>query len=64
MNTWPNGNVYPCCLTDWREDVGNLKDNTLEEIWNNDKMKDPSDTCNQNLYNHPCVPNHTYILKL
>ena len=40
LNTWPNGNVYPCCLTDWREDVGNLKDNTLEEIWNNDKMKE------------------------
>lgn len=40
MNTWPNGNVYPCCLTDWREEVGNLNDNTLEEIWNNDKMKD------------------------
>jgi len=40
LNTWPNGNVYPCCLTDWRETVGNLKDNTLEEIWNNDKMKE------------------------
>ena len=40
LNTWPNGNVYPCCLTDWRETVGNLKDNTLEEIWNNDTMKE------------------------
>ena len=40
LNTWPNGNVYPCCLTDWREPVGHLKDNTLEEIWNNDKMKE------------------------
>ena len=40
MNTWPNGNVYPCCLTDWREDIGNLKDNTLEELWNGDTMKD------------------------
>ena len=39
LNTWPNGNVYPCCLTDWREEVGNLKDNTFEEIWNNDSMK-------------------------
>ena len=39
LNTWPNGNVYPCCLTDWREDIGNLKDNTLEELWNGDKMK-------------------------
>ena len=40
LNTWPNGNVYPCCLTDWREPVGHLKDNTLEEIWNNGKMKE------------------------
>ena len=39
LNTWPNGNVYPCCLTDWREDIGNLKDNTLEELWNGDTMK-------------------------
>ena len=40
LNTWPNGNVYPCCLTDWREEIGNLKDNTLEELWNVDRMKD------------------------
>lgn len=40
LNTWPNGNVYPCCLTDWREEIGNLKDNTLEELWNVDKMKE------------------------
>jgi MoaA/NifB/PqqE/SkfB family radical SAM enzyme len=40
LNTWPNGNVYPCCLTDWREDIGNMKDNTLEELWNGDIMKE------------------------
>lgn len=40
LNTWPNGNVYPCCLTDWREEIGNLKHNTLEELWNNKKMKE------------------------
>jgi len=40
LNTWPNGNVYPCCLTDWRESLGNMKDNTLEELWNVDRMKD------------------------
>ena len=33
--------IYPCCLTDWREDIGNLKDNTLEELWNGAKMKVP-----------------------
>ena len=40
LNTWPNGNVYPCCLTDWREDIGNLKDATLEQLWNGGKMKE------------------------
>ena len=40
LNTWPNGNVYPCCLTDWREDIGNLKDATLEQLWNNGKMRE------------------------
>lgn len=40
LNTWPNGNVYPCCLTDWREDIGNLKDATLEQLWNSGKMKE------------------------
>ena len=40
LHTWPNGNVYPCCVTDATEEVGNLKEDTLEDIWNNDKMKD------------------------
>lgn len=39
LNVNPNGNVYPCCIVDWRENVGNVKDNSLEEIWNNDTMK-------------------------
>lgn len=40
LNTWPNGNVYPCCLTDYREELGNMKDNTLEELWNVPRMKE------------------------
>ena len=39
LHTWPNDDVYPCCLTDMKDTVGNLKENTLEEIWNNDKMQ-------------------------
>ena len=39
LNTWPNGNVYQCCITNWRNHCGNTKDNTLEEVWNNDYMK-------------------------
>jgi radical SAM protein with 4Fe4S-binding SPASM domain len=39
LNTWPNGNVYQCCLTGWTNSIGSLERNTLEEIWNNDYMK-------------------------
>jgi len=39
LHTWPNNNVYPCCLTAMEDTVGNLNDNTLAEIWNNEAMK-------------------------
>jgi len=39
LHTWPNNNVYPCCLTAMEDSVGSLNENTLEEVWNNDKMK-------------------------
>lgn len=35
----PSGDVYPCCVVDWREKIGSVNDSTLEEIWNNDTMK-------------------------
>ena len=39
LHTWPNGNVYPCCVTPMEYIVGNLKENSLEEIFNSDMMK-------------------------
>jgi len=54
LNTWPNGNVYPCCLTDWREDIGNMKDNTLEELWNVDTMKDIRKHMLEGKQHHSC----------
>lgn len=39
IHTWPNNNVYPCCLTGMDEPVGSLNDSTLKEVWNNDAMK-------------------------
>ena len=39
LHTWPNGNVYPCCMTGMEDIFGNLKENSLEEIWNSSKMK-------------------------
>lgn len=40
LHSWPNKNVYPCCMGDMHESlVGSLADNTLEEIWNSEKMR-------------------------
>ena len=39
IHHWPNGNVYQCCITDMRNVAGNLQDNTMDEIWNNDHYK-------------------------
>ncbi len=36
---WPNGNAFPCCMSDSDVVYGNLNDNSLEEIWNNAKYK-------------------------
>lgn len=40
LNTWPDGKVFQCCLTGWRNHIGNLENESLEEIWNNDYMKE------------------------
>ena len=35
-----NGDVVPCCYDlEGNEIMGNLKDNTMEEIWNGEKYK-------------------------
>jgi MoaA/NifB/PqqE/SkfB family radical SAM enzyme len=39
LHTWPNGDVFPCCLSDSTYPIGNLKKNTLREIWNSDILK-------------------------
>jgi MoaA/NifB/PqqE/SkfB family radical SAM enzyme len=40
LNTWPNGNVYQCCITDYRNPCGNSRTHTFEQIWNNDYMRE------------------------
>lgn len=36
----PKGNVYPCCTTDQSSALGNVKEYSLKEIFNNDKTKE------------------------
>lgn len=35
----PRGDVYPCCTTNPVDTLGNVKNNSLKEIFNNDKTK-------------------------
>jgi radical SAM protein with 4Fe4S-binding SPASM domain len=34
MHAFPDGRVYPCCLADYWHNLGNLRKNTMEEVWN------------------------------
>ena len=35
----PDGSVLPCCVADHHKHLGNVRENTLEEIWNSEKYK-------------------------
>lgn len=40
LHTWPNNQVYPCCMTPMEHPVGDLQKDDLKTIWNSEKMKD------------------------
>ena len=40
MHAWPDGRAMPCCIADSDQPFGNLKNNTIEEVWNSDKYKE------------------------
>jgi len=35
----PDGSVIPCCIADHHLHLGNLRQNSIEDIWNNDRFK-------------------------
>lgn len=39
MHAFPDGRTYPCCLADYWHPVGDLRKNTMEEVWNQDGYK-------------------------
>ena len=39
MHAFPDGRAYPCCLADYWHPVGDLRKNTMAEVWNQDKYK-------------------------
>lgn len=36
----PTGSAYPCCMADMEFPVGNMRQNTMKEIWNQPPMKE------------------------
>ena len=39
MHAFPDGRAYPCCLSDYWHPVGDLRKNTMKEVWNQDGYK-------------------------
>ena len=39
LNVNPNGDVFQCCISSTNGLVGNLTQESMEDIWNNDRMK-------------------------
>lgn len=35
----PDGDVLPCCIGDYAQPLGNVQQNSINEIWNNDRYK-------------------------
>lgn len=34
LHSFPNGQAYPCCLSDMNHPIGNLKEQTMRDVWN------------------------------
>ena len=40
LHAWPDGRAYPCCLGVAQYPVGNFKEKTMREIWNDEPMRE------------------------
>lgn len=39
MHIWPNGSVYPCCMSDTDQGLGNINDMPIDEVINSEEFK-------------------------
>ena len=39
MHPWPDGRVFTCCLSEHDQPIGDLNEQTLEEVYNSETMK-------------------------
>ena len=39
LHAFPDGRAYPCCFSEYWHPLGDLRKNTMEEVWNQDPYK-------------------------
>ena len=39
MHAFPDGRAYPCCLADYWHPLGDLRKNTMEQVWNQEPYR-------------------------
>ena len=39
MHLWPAGTTYPCCMSDPEFPIGNTQEQSLQEIWNGEELR-------------------------
>ena len=39
LHAWPDGRAYPCCLGRANHPIGNFKEKSMREIWNDEPMR-------------------------
>lgn len=39
FHAYPTGSAYPCCMADMEFPIGDMRKNTIQEIWNQEPMK-------------------------
>lgn len=40
MHAWPTGQAFPCCMSEPAGQIGNVRQQTMQEIWNGPGMKE------------------------
>lgn len=40
FHAYPTGQAYPCCMADMEYPIGNMRNSTMEQIWNDQPMRE------------------------
>ena len=40
FHAYPNGKAYPCCMADMQFPIGDMRQHTIKEIWNQEPMRE------------------------